>query len=43
MQTSGYEVRWTFQGTSTGEQMVGMADMGEYGSAPWKAFRVQKQ
>jgi uncharacterized pyridoxal phosphate-dependent enzyme len=43
MPTSGYEVRWTFQGTSTGEQMAGMADMGEYGSVPWKAFRVQKQ
>ena len=43
MPTSGYEVRWTFQGTSTGNQMAGMADMGEYGSVPWKAFRVQNQ
>lgn len=43
MQTSGYEVHWTFQGTSTGDQLAGMADMGEYGSVPWKAFRVAKQ
>jgi uncharacterized pyridoxal phosphate-dependent enzyme len=42
MQTSGYEVHWTFQGTSTGDQLAGMADMGEYGSVPWKAFRVTK-
>jgi hypothetical protein len=43
MPTSGYEVRWTFEGTSTGDQMSGMADMGEYGRVPWKAFLVQKQ
>jgi hypothetical protein len=41
MPTSGYEVRWTFQGNSTGDHMSGTADMGEYGSVPWKAFRVQ--
>jgi uncharacterized pyridoxal phosphate-dependent enzyme len=40
MQTSGYEVRWTFQGTNTGDRMTGTADMGEYGSVPWKAFRL---
>ena len=41
MQTSGYEVHWSFQGTVTGDRMAGTADMGEYGSVPWKAFRVQ--
>jgi uncharacterized pyridoxal phosphate-dependent enzyme len=41
MQTDGYEVHWTFQGTATGDRMAGTADMGEYGSVPWKAFRVQ--
>jgi uncharacterized pyridoxal phosphate-dependent enzyme len=39
MPTSGYEVRWTFRGTSTGERLAGSADMGEYGTVPWKAFR----
>ena len=43
MQTSGYEVHWTFEGTSTGDQLAGIADMGEYGSVPWKAFRVQAE
>ena len=39
MPTSGYEVRWTFQGTSAGDQMAGMADMGEYGGAfPGRPF-----
>src|ERR1700722_12387804 len=40
MQTSGYEVRWTFRGTSTGDRLAGMADMGEYGTVPWRAFRL---
>jgi hypothetical protein len=40
MQTSGYEVRWTFQGTNTGDRLAGTADMGEYGSVPWKAYRL---
>jgi uncharacterized pyridoxal phosphate-dependent enzyme len=40
MQTSGYEVRWTFRGTNTGDRMSGTADMGEYGSVPWSAFRI---
>jgi hypothetical protein len=40
MQTSGYEVRWTFHGTNTGDRMAGTADMGEYGSVPWKAYRL---
>jgi hypothetical protein len=40
MQTSGYEVHWTFHGTSTGERLAGMADMGEYGTVPWRAFRL---
>lgn len=40
MPTSGYEVHWTFQGTVTGNQMSGTADMGEYGSVPWRAFRL---
>jgi hypothetical protein len=40
MQTSGYEVRWTFLGTSTGDRLAGTADMGEYGSVPWRAFRL---
>jgi uncharacterized pyridoxal phosphate-dependent enzyme len=40
MQTSGYEVHWTFQGTNTGDRLAGTADMGEYGSVPWKAFRL---
>ncbi len=39
MPTSGYEVRWTFQGTNTGDRLAGTADMGEYGSVPWKAYR----
>jgi hypothetical protein len=39
MPTSGYEVRWTFRGTSTGDRLTGSADMGEYGTVPWKAFR----
>jgi hypothetical protein len=40
MQTSGYEVQWTFHGTNTGDRLAGTADMGEYGSVPWKAFRL---
>ena len=40
MQTSGYEVRWTFHGTNTGDRLAGTADMGEYGSVPWKAYRL---
>jgi hypothetical protein len=43
MQTNGYEVHWTFQGTTTNGHLSGMADMGEYGSVPWQAFRVPKQ
>ena len=39
MPTSGYEVHWTFRGTSTGDRLTGSADMGEYGTVPWKAFR----
>jgi seryl-tRNA(Sec) selenium transferase len=40
MQTSGYEVQWTFHGTKTGDRLSGTADMGEYGSVPWRAFRL---
>jgi uncharacterized pyridoxal phosphate-dependent enzyme len=40
MQTSGYEVRWTFHGTNTGARLAGTADMGEYGNVPWRAFRL---
>jgi hypothetical protein len=40
MQTSGYGVQWTFHGTNTGDRLTGTADMGEYGSVPWRAFRL---
>jgi uncharacterized pyridoxal phosphate-dependent enzyme len=40
MQTSGYEVHWTFRGTNTGDHLAGAADMGEYGNVPWRAFRL---
>ena len=39
MPVSGHEVIWDYKGTVTGATARGTVDLGEYGSASWKAIR----
>ena len=40
MAVSGNSVTWNFQGDVTGTQMGGVVQLGEFGSATWKATRT---
>jgi uncharacterized pyridoxal phosphate-dependent enzyme len=40
MAVSGNSVMWDFQGTVTGTHMEGVVQLGEFGSATWKATRT---
>ncbi len=40
MKVSGHSVLWTFRGKVAGDSMAGIAEMGEYGSVPFRGVRA---